>query len=328
MENSIQIIDYQPVHQTSFESLNRTWIEQYFVLEPIDLDVLQFPDKHILGDGGAILMAMYNGQIAGTVALKYVSPGVFEFTKMAVHETYRGLKLGKMLAVAAIDRARQLGAGKIILYSNTVLHPAISLYRNLGFVEVPVDGPYKRSNIKMEMHLTSEYPFTIRKASAKDLVLIQEIGRQTFYDTFAAVNTKEDMDDYLEKNFNSDQVLAELTDQRNTFLLVEDAGKVIGYAKVRKSQVPIEIKDANAVEIERVYASKDYLGKKVGQTLISACESLATKKGFDMVWLGVWEHNHRAIAFYKKSGYELFGSHPFILGNDHQTDLLMKKRLQ
>lgn len=328
MENSIQIIDYKPIHQNSFESMNRKWIEQYFGLEPIDLDVLQFPDKHILGYGGAILMASYDGQIAGTVALKYVSPGVYEFTKMAVDEAFRGRKLGELLAVSAIERARQLGAHKIILYSNTLLQPAISLYRKLGFVEVPVDGPYKRSNIKMEMPLASTNHFSIRKASLNDVDLIVEIGKRTFYDTFATFNSKEDMDDYLAKNFDPAQVLSELNDDRNTFLLAENKSEVIGYAKVRKSGVPDEIRELNAIEIERVYAAKEYLGKKVGQTLISACESVARSYGFETVWLGVWEHNQRAISFYKKSGYEVFGSHPFILGTDHQTDLLMKKQLQ
>ena len=91
--------------------------------------------------------------IAGTVALKYSAPGVYEFTKMAVDEKYQGRKIGEALALAAIRKVDELGGRKIILYSNTILEPAIRLYRKLGFREVPVDGPYVRSNIKMELTL-------------------------------------------------------------------------------------------------------------------------------------------------------------------------------
>lgn len=151
--SDVAILNYETIHQPWFEKFNRDWIEQYFWMEPLDFEVLQHPDEHIIKEGGTILMAAVGKEIAGTVALKYVSPGVFEFTKMAVEERFRGKKVGKILAEAAIRKARSLQADKIILYSNTVLEPAIALYRKLGFKEIPVDGPYKRSNIKMELVL-------------------------------------------------------------------------------------------------------------------------------------------------------------------------------
>ncbi|MFZ5971403.1 MAG: GNAT family N-acetyltransferase [Bacteroidota bacterium] len=149
----IGIVEYQPEHQPWFEKLNRDWIEKYFWMEPIDFEVLQHPHDHIISKGGRILMASWQKEIAGTVALKYVEPGVYEFTKMAVDEKYQGKKIGLALALAAIERARQQGAHTIILYSNTLLTTAIQLYTKLGFREVPLDGPYKRSNIKMELKL-------------------------------------------------------------------------------------------------------------------------------------------------------------------------------
>lgn len=151
--NSVRVIDYMPDHQPWFEKLNREWIEEFFWMEPIDEAVLQQPDEHIIKHGGAILMATVHHEIAGTVALKFVSDGVYEFTKMAVDKKFRGQKVGHQLSEAAIVKARNMGASKIILYSNTVLAPAIALYRKLGFREVPLDGPYKRSNIKMELPL-------------------------------------------------------------------------------------------------------------------------------------------------------------------------------
>jgi GNAT superfamily N-acetyltransferase len=146
MENVVmEIVEYESEHQPWFEKLNRLWIEQYFWMEPVDVEVLQNPEKYIIEKGGTILMATIDGEIAGTVALKFVD------NKMAVDEKYRGQKIGRALGEEAIKKAKNLGAQKIILYSNTILAPAIELYRKLGFVDIPVDGPYKRSNIKMEL---------------------------------------------------------------------------------------------------------------------------------------------------------------------------------
>ena len=155
MPSVITMLEYSSFHQPWFEKLNRHWIEQFFWMEPIDVAVLQDPETHIIQKGGAILMASVDDEIAGTVALKYVEPGIYEFTKMAVDERFRGQKVGLALAEAAVEKARMLGAKKIILYSSTKLVPAIRLYRKLGFVEIPVDGPYKRSDIKMQLNLTT-----------------------------------------------------------------------------------------------------------------------------------------------------------------------------
>ena len=152
MDNhNLTVFTYSPEHQPWFEKLNRDWIEKYFWMETLDFETLQNPEDQIIKKGGTILMATYEKEMAGTVALKFVAPGIYEFTKMAVVEKFRGKKVGQALADAAIHHAKNLGACKIILYSNTVLEPAIALYRKIGFKEIPVDGPYKRSNIKMEL---------------------------------------------------------------------------------------------------------------------------------------------------------------------------------
>jgi ribosomal protein S18 acetylase RimI-like enzyme len=147
----LTILDYKPEHQSWFEKFNRDWIEEFFTLEPLDIKVLKNPDQFILATGGAIIMASVDREIAGTVGLRYLEPGVFEFTKMAVDKKFRGLKIGQALADAAILKAKALGAAKIILYSNTRQVPAIALYRKLGFVEIHNDGLYQRGNIKMEL---------------------------------------------------------------------------------------------------------------------------------------------------------------------------------
>ena len=153
MENPIQILDYQPEHRAWFEKLNREWIEKYFAMEPPDFQILQNPEKYILTEGGSIFMARYQHEIVGTVALKFHSRSLYELTKMAVNENFQGKKIGRTLAEATNAKAKNSRAEKIILYSNTMLAPAIALYQNLGFREIPVDGPYKRTNIKMELSI-------------------------------------------------------------------------------------------------------------------------------------------------------------------------------
>lgn len=153
LKTELQIFDFEKQHQPSFERLNRQWIEKYFSMEPLDYLILQDPEEHILKKGGKILMASCNGAIAGTVALKFIGEREYELTKMAVDENFQGQKIGQALGAAAIRHANDAGAKRIVLYSNTMLKPAIALYSKLGFREIPVDGPYKRTNIKMELVL-------------------------------------------------------------------------------------------------------------------------------------------------------------------------------
>ena len=328
--NSVTILNYDHQHQPWFEKLNRDWIEKYFWMEPVDFQVLQHPDEHIIKPGGTILMASFNNEIVGTVALKYVKPGVYEFTKMAVAEGYRGQKIGQILSEAAIETARSLGAYKIILYSSTKLAAAISLYRKLGFVEVPLDGPYKRSDIKMELPLlavgTGEN-FRVREGALKDAELLCALGRQTFTDSFEKENTPENMKLYLEKTFSVGKLRNEILEPGSVFMLIEDGDAIAGYVKIRTGHDPEGLGNVKALEIERLYATKHYIGKQVGKMLMDTALSYAKDHGYPWVWLGVWEHNPRAIRFYEKFGFEKFGSHVFEVGTDPQTDLLMKKKI-
>jgi len=153
---SIEVIAYQPEHQRYFEQFNRNWIEKYFVMEPVDEFVLTNPEEALLKPGGAILMASYNGEIAGTVALRKVDNGIYEFTKMAVDERFQRKGIAEALSYASFEKAKELGAQKVILYSNSQLKPAISLYEKLGFKHLPVGiGEYKRSDVKMEISVSA-----------------------------------------------------------------------------------------------------------------------------------------------------------------------------
>lgn len=150
----ITIVDYRIEHQPSFEKLNRSWIERFFKMEEVDVNVLTRPEEFILKDGGVILMAYWNDEIAGTVALRKMKSGDYELTKMAVDEKFRGKGIGEALIHGLIDRAKEMGLKRVILYSNTVLENAIRLYRRLGFKEITLEkGLYERSDIKMEIEI-------------------------------------------------------------------------------------------------------------------------------------------------------------------------------
>ena len=154
---SIKIIPYETAHQPYFEKFNRRWIEDYFVMEPVDEFVLANPDKAILQSGGAILMAEYDGAIAGTVALRKVDENTYEFTKMAVDENFRRKGIAEALCHASFEKATALGATKVILYSNTKNVAAILLYEKIGFRHVPLEaGVYERANVKMEIEIKKE----------------------------------------------------------------------------------------------------------------------------------------------------------------------------
>lgn len=150
----ITIVPYEAKHQPYFEQFNRQWIEEWFTMEPVDEFVLTNPDKAILEKGGAILMALYDGAEAGTVGLRKVNESTYEFTKMAVGENFRRKGIAEVLCFASFDKAKELGATKVILYSNTKNAGAIKLYEKVGFKHLPVEaGIYERANVKMEIDI-------------------------------------------------------------------------------------------------------------------------------------------------------------------------------
>ncbi|MBV6643700.1 MAG: GNAT family N-acetyltransferase [Cyclobacteriaceae bacterium] len=168
----------------------------------------------------------------------------------------------------------------------------------------------------------------IKKVKIQDVEKLREIGKLTFAETFSSENSEADMKEYLENGFSIEKLTAELTDQNAEFYFAELDGKTIGYLKVNVGQSQTEIKDKNALEIERIYVLKEFHGKKVGQILYGKAIELAKEKNVEYVWLGVWEQNPRAIRFYEKNGFVAFDKHIFRLGNDEQTDIMMKLKIE
>ncbi len=167
----------------------------------------------------------------------------------------------------------------------------------------------------------------IEKITISDIDELQKIGRQTFYETFSESNTEENMKNYLESGFSVDKIKTELSDENAEFYFAKIDKKIIGYLKLNFGQSQTELKDDKALEIERIYVLKEFQGKKVGQILYDKAIEIAKQKKADFVWLGVWEENPRAINFYKKNGFVEFDKHIFKLGNDEQTDIMMKLKI-
>ncbi len=167
----------------------------------------------------------------------------------------------------------------------------------------------------------------ITKGVVNDAQALTDLSITTFRDTFGAQNKKADMDKYIADEMNLGKLTAELNDSNNIFFLARCNELIAGYAKLRVNKEPVELINYNALEIERIYVLQKCLGKKIGAALMQHCLNYAKAGQHDVVWLGVWEHNDRAVAFYKRFGFELFGSHEFRLGDDIQTDVLMMKKL-
>lgn len=167
----------------------------------------------------------------------------------------------------------------------------------------------------------------IKEATAADAGLIADLSRQTFYDSFAADNTKADMDKFLNETFTREKLIDEVGAPGNTFLLAYDGDVAVAYVRLRDATDGKLLIYGTAIEIARIYALQTSIGKGVGSALMQRCIDIARQRNAKVIWLGVWEKNYKAISFYTKWGFEQFGNHVFMLGDDAQTDLLMKKVL-
>jgi ribosomal protein S18 acetylase RimI-like enzyme len=167
----------------------------------------------------------------------------------------------------------------------------------------------------------------IREVTIDDIIELQKISRQTFSETFAASNTEANMTKFLETGYSMEKLETELKDPGSAFYFAVDNDHVIGYLKLNFGESQTELKDDHTVEIERIYVLKDYHGKHIGQLLYEKAIQVARQKNAEYIWLGVWEENPRAISFYRKNGFVEFDKHIFKLGDEEQTDIMMKLKL-
>lgn len=164
----------------------------------------------------------------------------------------------------------------------------------------------------------------IRIAKPVDVERLAELARRTFLAAFEESNTPENMAQYVDAAFNPGQILRELEDPASTFIWAERTGIPAGYAKLRRGTVRSCVTGPRPVELERIYAEMDQIGAGVGKTLLHTAIKIAQAERYETLWLGVWEHNERAIEFYHRQGFEDAGRHEFMLGTERQTDLVMQ----
>lgn len=178
--------------------------------------------------------------------------------------------------------------------------------------------------------ISSEYQtYSIRPCtySDSDLINLQQISRQTFRETFMDSNTTENMTQYLTENLSLEKLRTELSNEGSSFYFLEYETNIIGYLKINAGTAQTENKYEGSLEIERIYILSAYQGKGTGKLLLDHALEAARLMKASFVWLGVWENNMRAIAFYQKHGFEAFDKHVFMLGNDEQIDLLLRIKL-
>ena len=165
---------------------------------------------------------------------------------------------------------------------------------------------------------------TISRITIKDLFLLQKISIQTFTETFTATNSADNIAVYVQDNLNVKQLTFELVNPNSQFYIAYANSEAVGYIKVNFGEAQTERIEGNTLEIHRIYVMQSFHGKKIGQLLLNQVLKIARNAGCESIWLGVWELNHNAIQFYTKNGFAVFDEHDFMMGNDKQTDLLMK----
>lgn len=165
----------------------------------------------------------------------------------------------------------------------------------------------------------------VRRASVEDAKSLAELGAQTFAETFAKDNSPEDMAAYLAESFSVERLTEELNEPASVFFVAEVEGRAAGYAKIQSGEAADGVEVGRPIELVRLYVSQEWLGRRVGHALMERCIDAAREMGFQTIWLGVWENNHRAQAFYRKWDFREVGEHIFQLGSDPQRDIVMQR---
>ena len=183
------------------------------------------------------------------------------------------------------------------------------------------------SNVTLHDYTLHDYTIDIREATAADAAALATFGELTFRDAFAAQNRPEDVEEYVAATYSPALQRAELTDPARLTLVAEVGDAFAAYAQLRSGDAPGCVSGPAPIELLRFYVDRSWHGRGLAQRLMAAVVAAAESRQARTLWLGVWEHNPRAIAFYTRSGFRDVGSQPFVLGTDHQTDRIMLRPL-
>jgi ribosomal protein S18 acetylase RimI-like enzyme len=167
----------------------------------------------------------------------------------------------------------------------------------------------------------------LHRCSLDDLADLQTISRGTFEETFREMNTPENLQVYLDGAFNRGKLSAELQNPGSSFYFLLVDGQLAGYLKVNQGDAQTDLHEADTLEVERIYLKSAYQGQGWGRWMLEQALEIARQAGKRAVWLGVWEKNTHAIAFYQRLGFQIVGTHAFVMGDDHQTDYIMLQEI-
>ena len=168
---------------------------------------------------------------------------------------------------------------------------------------------------------------TVRRATPADAELLSELAYKIFLDTFGPQNKPEDLEKHAKRSYSREIQLRELTDPSLTYFIAEVDGQAAGFAMIGEAKSAAFLKHDEPIELFRFYVDKEWHGKGVAAPMMDVCYAEARARGGKTICLSVWEHNPRAIRFYEKIGYQKAGTHPYILGEDVQTDWVMTKEV-
>ena len=160
--------------------------------------------------------------------------------------------------------------------------------------------------------------------TAAELEILVHLSRKIFYDSFNHMNTPENMKEYMDRAFNPQQLLSELNNPLSEFYFILTEDNIAGYLKINRSGAQSDVQDDNSLEIERIYVDDEFQGNGLGAKLLDKAKARASAMQLKYIWLGVWEKNADAKRFYERHGFQQFGNHEFRMGDEIQTDLLMR----
>lgn len=169
---------------------------------------------------------------------------------------------------------------------------------------------------------------TVRECTLNDLLLLRELSYKTYNETFRHMNTPPNMKAYLEKAFNIGKLRDELANSNSLFYFLYTEKELAGYLKLNEYEAQTDINDPQSIEIERIYVAKEFQGKSLGRALMNKAVATAKDREKSYLWLGVWEKNQKGIQFYEKNGFYIIGTHPFLMGEEEQTDFILRKDLK
>lgn len=298
-----------------------------------DGDEHAFYAQYNKSDGLKYVVVAYDGNKAvGCGAIKHYDQQTMEIKRMYVDPSARGLGIASAILQELEQWALRLSYAKCLLETGVKQIEAIRLYEKSGYAKIPNYGQYQgqASSVCFAKDLPIASSVHIRFAEASDVELLSRLGREIFHEAFSVYPQMPaaDLASYIEQEFTVAKLAAQLAEENSFFLLAEQAGQAIGYAKMEVNQSMPGLDLKNPIKLRRLYCKQQFVGLGVGASLMERCVLEAHKRQHDGIYLTVWEHNLQAQRFYQKWSYEPCGMLDIVLGTAALRDVVMQKHLK